>query len=233
MALSNAENLAGITLVQSVNPGNPVVYSMSSSNIDVRYGSFAIGSPEGALFVAFAGQMASFYDLPARAGGGLTDAKDIGDQTGTESTLQTLVAMTCGIDLFVHSAGVMDSYGSCSPEKFVLDCERIRYLQRFEDGYTVDEESLALDLIAEVEPGGHFLNQRHTLEHSEEEFFFPDVYARDSYDSWASAGAKSAAECAHERVETLLDRYERPPVNGDIKQDLKRYVAERRAEILD
>jgi len=148
MALSNAENLAGITLVQSVNPGNPVVYSMSSSNIDVRYGSFAIGSPEGALFVAFAGQMASFYDLPARAGGGLTDAKDIGDQTGTESTLQTLVAMTCGIDLFVHSAGVMDSYGSCSPEKFVLDCERIRYLQRFEDGEPlvpgVDEGGMVL-----------------------------------------------------------------------------------------
>ena len=233
MALGNAEILAGVTMAQLANPGTPVVYGLPSSNVDVRYGSFAIGSPEGALFVSFAGQMARHYGIPSRAGGGLTDAKTMDDQAGSEATMQLMTTLSSGINYVLHAAGVLDSYSTASPEKFVLDCDRIRYVERFREGFDVDEETLALDLIEEVEPGQHFLNKRHTLDHCKTEFLIPEVYDRDSYDNWESDGAKTAYELAHERVGELLEEYERPPIDEAVERDLERYVEEQRAEILD
>ena len=232
MALANAEILAGFTMAQLANPGTPIVYGLPSSNIDVRYGSFAIGSPEGALFVTFAGQMSRYYDVPARAGGGLTDAKTIDEQAGTEATLQMMLTLQSGINFVLHAAGVLDSYSTASPEKFVLDCDRVRYVEKFQDGFGLDEESFALDLIEEIEPGGHFLNKRHTLTHSSN-FLRPEIYFRDSYDTWAEDGERDAFERANERVEDLLDAYERPPIDADIAADIDRYVEEERAAILD
>lgn len=232
MALANAEILAGITMTQLVNRGTPVIYGLPSSNVDVRYGSFSIGSPEGALFVAFAGQMGRYYDVPSRAGGGLTDAKTVDDQAGSEAMLQLLMTRFSGIDFISHAVGIMDSYSTACPEKFVLDCDRIRYLQRFESGYTLGEEDFALDLIAEVDPADHFLNQRHTLEHSRDEFLIPELSYRDSYDNWEGDGAKDAFERAHERVNALIDEYERPPVDADIERDLERFVEDKRESVL-
>jgi len=231
MALANAEILAGLTLAQLVNRGTPVLYGLPSSNVDVRYGSFAIGSAEGALFVSFAGQMSRFYDIPARAGGGLTDSKTVDDQAGSEAMLQLFVSRYSGIDYILHAAGILDSYSTASPEKFVLDCDRIRYLQRFEEGYTLDEESFALDLIQEVDPAGHFLNKRHTLEHSRDNFLIPELSFRDSYDNWENQGAKDSFERAHERVQELVEEYERPPIDEGIQEELERYVEEKRAEL--
>jgi len=233
MALANAEILAAIVLAQTVSPGTPIIYGLPTSNTDVRYGSFSIGSPEGGLFVTLAGQMARYYDVPSRAGGGLTDAKTVDDQAGSEGMFQLLVSFFSGIDYVSHGAGIMDSYSTASPEKFVLDCDRIRVLERFEDGFTMDEDAFALDLVDEVEPAGHFLNKRHTLEHSRENFLIPELAYRDSYDSWESDGAKTAFERASERVEDLVAAYERPSMDADIERDLERYVDEKRAEILD
>ncbi|MFB6359977.1 MAG: trimethylamine methyltransferase family protein [Halobacteriales archaeon] len=230
MALGNAEILAGITMTQLINEGTPVIYGLPSSNVDVRYGSFSIGSPEGALFISFAGQMSRFYDIPARAGGALTDAKTVDFQAGSESMLQLMMSWSSGIDYILHAGGVMDSYSTASPEKFVLDCDQIRYLQRFDDGYTIDEDTFALDLIEEVEPADHFLNKRHTLEHSRDDFLFPEIAYRDSYDNWEEDGAKDAFERAHERVQNLIDEYERPPVDADIQQELEDYVDAKREE---
>jgi trimethylamine--corrinoid protein Co-methyltransferase len=232
MALANAEILAGFTIGQLTNPGTPLVYGLPSSNIDVRYGSFSIGSPEGALFVSFAAQMARYYDVPSRAGGGLTDAKTIDAQLGTEATLQMLTTMQSGVNFVLHAAGVMDSYSTASPEKFVLDCDRIRYIEKYMKGYDLDEDSFALDLIGDIDPGGHFLNKRHTLTNSKN-FIRPEIYYRDSYDNWTEAGSKDAFESANERVEELLDSYEKPDIDSDIERDIRDYVEEERAAIVE
>lgn len=231
MSLANAEILAGITIAQLANPGTPVVYGLATSNTDIRYGTFATGSPEGALFVSLAGQMARYYDVPSRAGGGLTDAKTIGDQSGSEAMLQLFVSMFSGIDFISHGAGILDSYSTASPEKFVLDAERLRYLQRLREGFELTEETFALDLIGEVAPAGHFLNKRHTLEFAQEEFIIPDVAVRTSYDSWAGEGKKSAFRRASDRVDTMLDSYERPAMSGDTKRDIDRFVDDTMAEL--
>jgi len=209
-----------------------VLYGLPSSNVDVRYGSFAIGSPEGALFVTFAGQMGRYYGVPTRAGGGLTDTKAVDEQAGTEATLQMLATMGAGIDFVLHAAGVLDSYSTASLEKFVLDCDRIRYLRAYEEGFDLDEDSFAMDLIEEVDPGGHFLNKRHTLTHSKE-FLRPEIYYRDSYDNWTEEGGLDACDRAHERVERLLDDYERPPLDPDIERDIQQYAESERERILN
>lgn len=225
LSLGNAEVLAGVTLAQLANPGAPVLYGLPTSNVDVRYGSFSIGSPEGALCVASAAQLARFYGIPCRAGGGLTDAKTVGDQSGAEAMFQLLVSYLSGVDFIHHSAGIMDSYSTSSPEKFLLDCDRIEYIERFQAGYEISEETLAKDLIGEVETGGHFLNKRHTLDHSKE-FVFPELFYRDAYDNWTDEGSKGPFERAHERVQELLAEYERPPIESDREAALEEYVEE-------
>ena len=224
LALGNAEILAGNVIAQLTNDGAPIVYGLPTSNVDIRYGSFAIGSPEGALCVAFTGQMGRFYDVPSRAGGGLTDAKTPDIQAGAESMLQLYVTIQSGVNMIHHAAGMLDSYSTASPEKFLVDLDTIRYIQRFREGFEVSAETLAEDLIAEVEPGSHFLNKRHTLEHAREEFIFPDLFFRDSYDNWEDQGEKSAFEAAHDRKHELLAAYEPPELDEDIERDLDNYV---------
>lgn len=222
-ALGNAEVLAGLTVAQLANPGVPVIYGFPTSNIDIRYGSFSIGSPEGALSVSFAAQMARFYGIPSRAGGGLTDSKVVDDQSGAESMFNQLVGVFSGVDLMHQSMGILDSYSTTSPEKFVLDAERLRYIKRFREGFEISEETLAMDLFEEVEPGGHFLNKRHTLNHGDEHIR-PELFFRDSYDNWAEAGEKDAFVRAHEYVESQLDAYERPPIDTEMESDLDAYI---------
>lgn len=232
MALANAEILAGLTLTQLVNEGTPVAYGLPSSNIDIRYGSFSIGSPEGALFISFAGQMARYYDIPSRAGGGLTDSKTVDDQAGSEAMLQLFMSYFSGIDYISHAVGILDSYSTVSPEKLLLDVDRIRYLKRFEEGYTLEESTFALDLIGDVEPADHFLNERHTFDNAEEEFLIPELSFRDSYDNWENQGANTALERAHDRFQAMLTEYEPPDIDRDIRRDLDRYVEDKREEVL-
>lgn len=226
MALANAEILAGVTIAQLANPGTPIIYGVANSNTDIRYGTFSIGSPEGALFISLAGQMARFYDVPSRAGGGLTDAKSVGDQSGSESMFQLLISMFSGIDFISHGAGILDSYSTASPEKFVLDAERLRYINRYRDGFTLSEDTFALDLIGEVPPASHFLNKRHTLDFAQDEFTFPEIAVRSSYDSWADEGQKSANRRASDRVEELIESYEPPRMDEAIRNDLDVFVEE-------
>lgn len=224
MAQANAENLVGITLTQLVNPGTPVVYGVPSSNIDARYGSLSIGSPESALFVWFAAAMGRFYDVPSRGGGGLSDSKSIDFQSGFESMLLQLVTAFSDIDFVLHAAGILESYSTISPEKFVLDCESIRYLDRVRDGFGFDERHFALDTMAETEPAGHFLGDEEPRVGA---FFHSKFVDKRSHADWADAGGKSAFELAHDRVQRRLEAYDPPALDADIRRDLDRYVAER------
>ena len=226
MAQANAENLTGIALAQLVNPGTPVVYGVPSSNIDVRYGSLSIGSPESALFISFAGQMGRYYEVPSRGGGGLSDSKSVDYQAGFESMMTLTAAEFSGINFVLHSCGILESYSAISPEKFVLDCELIRNLERIDEGFQIDEESFAFDLMEEVEPAGHFLSKRHTLTHSRDELFRTDVFDKRSHGDWEEDGEKTGFEMGHDRVQNRLEEYERPPIDEEIEEDIEAYVAE-------
>jgi trimethylamine--corrinoid protein Co-methyltransferase len=219
---ANAETLAFVALAQLVNPGTPVVYGVPSATIDDRYGSLSIGGPESALFVALAGQLARHYGLPCRAGGALSDAKTVDYQGGLESGLLGAVTAFGGVDLALNAAGVLESYAAVSPEKFVLDCELLRSLARFRQGVTVDEGTLALDRIADADPAGHFLEE----DEASASFHRPAVLDKRAHDDW-TADRSSAFELGRDRVDALLESYERPPMDPGVERDLRAYVADR------
>lgn len=232
LALANAENLMGITLVQLVNPGNPVVYGVPSSNIDMRYGSLSIGSPESGLFAGFAGTMGRHYGVPSRGGGALSDAKTVDYQAGFESTLVSAAATWSGVDVMLHAAGILESYSTISPEKFVLDCELLRFLDRFQAGYEINEETLALDLIGEIDPDDHFLSESHTLKWAGKAFMIPEVVDKRSHGDWRGDGEMTAFEIGHHRVQEQLEAYERPALDADVQADLDELAETSKAEIL-
>lgn len=232
LAQANAENLLGITLAQLVNPGTPVVYGVPSSNIDMRYGTLSIGSPESALFVSFAGQMGRYYGVPSRGGGCLSDSKTVDYQAGFESALIMSTAAFADIDFVLHAAGILESYSAISPEKFVLDCELLEYLDRFEDGYPLNEDDFAMDVIEEVEPADHYLNQSHTLKHAESAFLLSDIADKRSHGDWEDDGSQNAFEAAHDAVAERLQAYERPPIDEDIEAELSAAVEQERDRIL-
>jgi len=220
LAQTNAENLVGITLAQLVNPGTPVVYGVPTATVDGRYGSLSIGGPESAFFAAFAGQMGRYYGLPSRGGGGLTDAKTVGHQSGLESTLLQAVTRLSGVDFVLNATGILDSYATISPEKFVLDCEAIRYLDRFGEGFAIDSADFRLDEQAAVEPGGYFPND----EASTGQFYRSSVLDKRSFHTWDEAGQPSAVDVAAERVTDRLAEYERPALPESIAAELDAYV---------
>jgi trimethylamine--corrinoid protein Co-methyltransferase len=224
---ANAETVAGIVLAQLVNPGTPVIYGLPASAIDSRHGSLSIGSPESALVVSVAAQLGRHYGLPTRAGGGLTDAKTVDYQGGFESALLQAVTDMSGVDYVLHAAGILGSYETVSPEKFVLDCETLRYLDRFRRGFDLDAEQFRLDRIAAVEPGGHFLDGNRPLDDRHREFHRPSVADKRSHGDWASDGGRSAFELARDRVREHLDAYRRPHMDADVERDLDRYVRTR------
>lgn len=222
-ALTNAENLLGITLTQLVNPGTPVVYGVPTAAVDGRYGSLSIGGPESALFATFGSQMARYYDLPSRSGGGLTDAKTVDYQGGFESALLQAVTRFSDVDFVLHATGVLESYAAISPEKFVLDCEVIRYLDRFGEGFAIEEEDFRLDQLAAVDPGGYFVGNGDGAG-TVAEFYQSSVVDKRSFDAWQRDGRRSAVEMGATRVAALREAYEEPSLSADVARELDRYV---------
>jgi trimethylamine--corrinoid protein Co-methyltransferase len=223
LAQANAENLAVIALVQLVTPGTPVVYGVPSATIDDRYGSLSIGGPESALFVALAGQLARYYGLPSRGGGALSDAKAVDYQSGFESALVGTVTAVSDLDFVLNAAGILESYAAVSPEKFVLDCELLRSLDRVREGVTVDAETLSLDRIADTDPASHFLDDG---DGNARPFHRPAVVDKRAHGDWAGDGRRSAFELGHERVQRLLDEYERPAMDPESERELAALVAD-------
>lgn len=227
LAQANAENLAVIALTQLVNPGTPVVYGVPSATIDGRYGSLSIGGPESALFVALAGQLARHYGLPSRGGGALSDAKAVDYQSGFESAFVGTVTAVSDVDFVLNAAGVLESYAAVSPEKFVLDCELLRSLDRVREGVSVDAESLSLDRIADADPASHFLDD---ADGEATPFHRPAVVDKRAHGDWADDGRRSAFELGHDRVEHLLDGYDRPEMDAERARELAAFVAEHTAD---
>ncbi|MFZ5945621.1 MAG: trimethylamine methyltransferase family protein [Bacillota bacterium] len=175
IALANAECLAGIAVAQMVQEGTPVVYGSASSGVDMRSGGFTIGTPDSALCVAFCARLARAYGLPSRGGGTLNDAKSISVQAGYESMMVMLTSGQEKINFILHSAGSLDSYRAMSYEKFIVDLEIISMVDRYVKGLKIDEETLAIDVIKQVGPGGEFLTHEHTFEHFREGLWASEI----------------------------------------------------------
>lgn len=218
LVIDNAQVLAGIVLTQLIQPGVPVIYGNTSTSCDLRYVNPAIGSPETGLITIAAAELARFYKIPSRSGGGLTDSKAVDMQAGVESTMTILPALMSGVSFMLQSCGITDSFNSLSFEKFIIDEEIIRFSRRFVKGFEVCDNLVGLEVIKKVGPGGCFLGENHTLEHLKNELFVSSLFSKEGYAQWERQGAYPIYERAKQEVRKRLSEY-KPPSVSFIKND--------------
>lgn len=228
LAQQNAEALAGIALTQLVNPGVPVVYGGFTTNIDMQTGSPAFGTPEGAMALFSGAQLARRYGVPYRGSGGLNNAKVPDAQAAYETQMTLWPAVLAHANIILHSAGWLEAGLVCSLEKFILDVEGLAIMHRFLEGMDISDETLALDSIAEVGPGGHHFGTAHTLARYRSEFYLPIVSDRQNYEAWRENGAEDAAQRAHRVAQLLLASYEAPALDPAVGEALRDYVERRK-----
>ena len=224
LVVQNAETLAGITLIQLVREGTPVVFAGQSTSAAMRYGTLSIGAPEMAINTAATAQLARFYNLPSRSGGALTDSKICDSQAGSESMMGQLMATLSGINFVLHSAGILETYMVASYEKFILDDENCGKCKRIKMGENITEERLAVDLISEVGPGGEYLTNEHTFRNFRSEFYQPIIEERSNFGNWQKNGALSIDKKANAKWKEILDNYTEPELPGDVERDLRKFV---------
>ncbi len=219
-----AETLAGITLVQLVREGAPVVIGGQSTSAAMRYGTLSIGAPEMAINTAATAQLARFYNLPSRSGGALTDSKICDSQAGSESMMGQLMSTLSGINFVLHSAGMLETYMVASYEKFILDDEVCGTCKRIKSGENITEERLAVDLIREVGPGGEYLTNEHTFRNFRNEFYQPIISERSNFGNWQKNGALSIEKRANARWKEVLANYTEPELPAGVERDLRKFV---------
>lgn len=231
LSVQNAEVLAGITLAQCINPGTPVVYGSTSAITDMATGALSIGNPECALFVSASAQLARFYEVPCRGGGGLSDSKIADTQAGYESMMTLMAAATTGVNFVLHAAGILQYYMAMSYEKFMVDDEIAGMVLRYIKGMDFDEEKLAFDVIKEVGPGGHYLTQKHTRKNFKVEFYRPSLSDRQSYDGWEKEEL-DANQRASERWQEILAGYVPPVLDETVQAKLQTFMEKRKSELI-
>ena len=229
LALQNAEILAGITLAQLVRPGAPVVFGSTSSAMDMRTGGLSIGAPELSKNIHLVTQMARFYKLPCRSGGGLTDALAVDAQAGVESALALSTAARSGVNFILHACGILGSYIAMSFEKFLVDEETCGLVRSMFKPLAVSDESIDLDMIKQVGIGGQYLTHPKTFQLCRTEFHMPDLMARQNPEAWAKAGKPSIDQVAEPKVFQRLNDYIKPAIDPDIEKALRQYVEDRKA----
>ena len=216
LAQLNAEQLSGLVLTQLVNPGCPVLMGPVPATSDLRSGKYLAGSVEDGLCNAAITQMAHYYRVPIYNSAGLTDAKIPDIQAGMEKTQSIMQVALAGANFIHHAAGLLEDMSTIAYEQFVIDNEMLGMAMRAVQGILVNEDTLAVEVIERVGPGGHFLLEDHTLRYMQSEHYYLDpVFDRKWRKLWEQSGATSAWERAKEVARKLLSDYQAEPLDPD------------------
>lgn len=229
LVLQHAEAIFGIVLTQIIRPGVPVVYGGFTSNVDMRTGAPAFGTPEYAKAAQASGQLARRIKVPFRSSNA-TAANALDAQAIYESQMSLWGCLMGGAHLVVHAAGWMHGGLTASFEKLVLDAEMLGMMQSYFAPIAVTEESLSLDAIAEAGAGGHFFGTAQTMAQYETAFYAPMISNWDSYPAWQARGSQEAPQRANRIWKDLLASYEPPPLDPGIREAVQDYVTRRKAE---
>ncbi|MBI3241120.1 MAG: trimethylamine methyltransferase family protein [Chloroflexi bacterium] len=231
LAQQNAEALAGVALTQLIRPGAPVIYGGFTTNVDMKSGSPAFGTPEGAWAMSVGAQLARRYKLPYRGSGSLNNSKTPDAQAAYETMWTIWPAILSHTNFVMHSVGWLEGGLTASYEKFIIDAENLAMFYHFLNGFEISDETLALDMIAEVEPGGHHFGTPHTQARFATEFYQSTLADRLGYETWHAAGAWDTAKRAHAVWKEMLAQYEPPSMDAGVKEALSEYVAKREKEL--
>jgi len=229
LTLQHAEALAGITLTQAVRPGAPVVYGAFTSNVDMRSGAPAFGTPEYFKAAVAGGQLARHVGIPYRSSA--PNASNAPDAQAMYETMMSLFgAVLGGANVIIHAAGWLEGGLTASKEKFALDVEVLQMLAETFQPFLVDDAEIGLEVIGETSPGGHFFGGAHTLERYRTAFYEPLVSDWSNYGQWVEAGSQDATQRANAAWKRALAEYEPPAMDDAIAAELHEFVERRTAE---
>lgn len=225
----HAEAMAGIVLTQIVRPGVPVMYGGFTSNVDMRSGAPAFGTPEYTKAAQATGQLARHIGVPFRSSN-VTAANDVDAQAAYEGQMALWGALMGGAHLVLHAAGWLGGGLTASFEKLILDAEMLQMMAAYFEPLAVDEAALALEAIREVGPAGHFFGAAHTMARYQTAFYKPLLSNWDNHGQWLERGGVMARERANGIWKQMLAEYQQPPLDPAIDEALRDYMARRKRE---
>ncbi len=231
VAQSIAESLCAIALFQYVAPGCACAIGTFTSNVDMKSGAPAFGTPEYMRSTQMTGQMARFYGLPMRSSG--VCAANVPDGQAMWETSNSLwAAVQSGTNMVYHAAGWLEGGLIASPEKFIMDCEVLQMIQRYLEPEIVatGPDEIALDAIKDVGSAGHFFGIQHTQDRYTTAFYQPFLSDWKNFEAWEVAGGIWTAERAHRMFKEIIANFEAPPMDIARRDALKDFVERRKSE---
>jgi trimethylamine--corrinoid protein Co-methyltransferase len=222
LVVGNAEVIAGTALIQLAFPGAPVFYAAAQTASDLRSGAYTGGGPEDFLFGAANGILADFYNIPISMGSFATGAKEPNWQAGLENSLSTFMASIVVSDMLL-GVGFLHGSRIWSFEQMLMDCEIYEIVRRTLAGIEVNDETLALETIKSVGPGGNFLSQKHTRAHMRE-IFVPNYLDRRPYNMWETK-KDGPRDWAREKARKLVETHQPDPLDPAIVREFERIIA--------
>ncbi len=226
----NAEALAGIAFLQTVNPGTPCIYGTFTSNVDMKTGSPAFGTPEYVKATLASAQLGRHYKLPIRASN--TNASNVVDAQAAYESQMSLWACVLGhVNHINHGFGWLEGGLSASFEKFIVDAEMVQMLIESLKPMEISKETLGLDAIREVGPGGHFFGAADTLTRYDTAFYQPMISDWRNFETWEEGGKLTATDRANTVWKQMLEDFEEPPMEAGVREEMNAFVARRKQEI--
>lgn len=215
-----AEGLMSVILIQLKNPGAPCFLSGNLNIFDMRTTLMSIAAPEMSLGIGAQAEVARSMGLPTWGLAGSTDSKLLDAQAGMESMFSIITQGLAGLNL-IHDVGYMDMAMVCSLEMLVMGDEACGMAKHFLKGIKIDEQTLGLDVIQKVGPGGSFIQERHTFNHFRKELWMPSLLTREHYISWLDKGAKDMSTRVQDKIRKILDTHQVEPLPNDVIKIIK------------
>ena len=228
-----AESMAGMTYVQLVRPGAPVVFGSFASSMSMQSGAPTFGTPEPALVLYTLAACARRLRVPFRSGGSLCGSKIPDAQAAYESANTLQPTILGGVNFVLHAAGWLEGGLTMGYEKFVMDLDQCGMMHAFAKGVDLSPNGQALEPIIENGPGQHFLGTAHTLANFETAFYRSSIADNNSYEQWEDEGSLDAAHRANAIWKKMLAEYEPPPIDEAVDEELREWIERKKASFPD
>ena len=228
-----AEAMAGMAFTQIVRPGAPTIFGSFAASMSMQSGAPTFGTPEPALVLYAAGQLASRLGVPFRSGGNLTASKIPDAQAAYESVMTFLPALGAGVNFVLHTAGWLEGGLTMGYEKFVLDADQATMMARLIGGVDLSDNAQAMESLLTNSPGQHHLGTAHTMENFEKAFWVSSLADVDNFEQWELNGSRNSIKRASLEWKRQLAEYEPPDLDEAVHEELTEWIAARKASFPD
>ena len=231
IAVANAEAISGVVLHQIKNQGAPIISGLAVVPLDMRTLIFSYGAPEYRLTDAAYADLYHYYGLPMWGTAGCSDSHCLDQQAAAEAAVTILMSALSGANL-IHDVGYLGQGLIGNPAAIVMCDELIGYVRRMLRGFDISEETIPLDLIQRVGPGGNYLAEDHTLRHHRQEFWLPKFFNRDVPDTWIQKGGRTYGEVITEKTKQILATHQSEPLSEGLSREIHRIAKQARQTLL-